>query len=197
MCGSHNASVDRIQFHQCHKQRPEQQQALSWRPHFGAFPVRLVRARAATRGRRRGLWPRLPPAGPTDRYRRHHQPDSRAKANAIAERVIGTLRRECLDHLIVLDEQHLSSVLREFVSYYSQERPHRTLGLQTPEPRPRPTTGPIRPGPVLNGLHHVYARLRFCRPTPPGSSAQPPYLPRRAARAACRPDPGMPRASLG
>ena len=39
------------------------------------------------------------------------------KANAIAERVIGTLRRECLDHLIVLDEQHLSMVLREFVAY--------------------------------------------------------------------------------
>ena len=54
------------------------------------------------------------------------------KANAIAERVIGTLRRECLDHLIILDEQHLSSVLREFVDYYNRDRPHRTLGLQTP-----------------------------------------------------------------
>jgi putative transposase len=53
-------------------------------------------------------------------------------ANAIAERVIGTLRRECLDHLIVLDEQHRSSVLRKFVHYYNTECPHRTLGLQTP-----------------------------------------------------------------
>ena len=51
--------------------------------------------------------------------------------NAIAERVIGTLRRECLDHLIVLDEQHLRSVLTEIMRYYNQERPHRTLGLQT------------------------------------------------------------------
>jgi putative transposase len=54
------------------------------------------------------------------------------RANAVAERVIGTLRRECLDHVIVLDEQHLASVLAEFVRYYNQERPHRRLGLQTP-----------------------------------------------------------------
>ena len=80
------------------------------------------------------------------------------KANAIIERVIGTLRRECLDHMIVLDEQHLLSVLREFVGYYNAERPHRTLGLQTPKPRLLPTTGPIRSRPVLNGLHHVYER---------------------------------------
>jgi transposase InsO family protein len=81
------------------------------------------------------------------------------KANAIAERVIGTLRRECLDHLIVVDEHHLMSVLREFVAYYNSDRPHRTLGLQTPEQRPRPTSGPIRSQPVLNGLHHVYERV--------------------------------------
>ncbi len=79
-------------------------------------------------------------------------------ANAIAERVIGTLRRECLDHLIVLNEQHLMAVLREFVAYYNQERPHRTLELQTPEPSLRPVTDPIRSHPVLNGLHHVYKR---------------------------------------
>ena len=80
------------------------------------------------------------------------------RANAVIERVIGTLRRECLDHLIILDERHLLSVLREFVTYYNQDRPHRTLGLQTPEQRPRPTTGRIRSRPVLNGLHHVYER---------------------------------------
>ena len=74
------------------------------------------------------------------------------------ERVIGTLRGECLDHLIVVNEQHLRSVLAEFVRYYNEEQPHRTLGLQTPAPRPRPTTSPIRSPPVLNGLHHVYER---------------------------------------
>src|SRR5438270_1068158 len=80
------------------------------------------------------------------------------RANAIAERVIGTLRRECLDHLIVLDEQHLASVLSEFVRYYNEDRPHRTLDLQTPRPKLLPATGPIRSRPVLNGLHHVYER---------------------------------------
>jgi transposase InsO family protein len=80
------------------------------------------------------------------------------KANAIAERVIETLSAERPDHLIVLNEQHLTSVLTEFVRYYNQDRPHRTLGLQTPEEKPRPVTGPICSRLVLNGLHHVYER---------------------------------------
>jgi len=80
------------------------------------------------------------------------------KANAVVERVIGTLRRECLDHVIVIDEPYLSSVLREFVTYYNQERPHRTLKLETPEQRVRSTTGVVHSRPVLNGLHHVYER---------------------------------------
>ena len=63
------------------------------------------------------------------------------KANAIAERLIGTLRRECHDHVIVFNEQDLRSVLTEFVQYYNQERPHRTLRLQTPQLKVRPTTG--------------------------------------------------------
>ena len=50
------------------------------------------------------------------------------------------------------------AVLREFVAYYNRERPHRTLGLHTPEPMLRPATGAVRSHPVLNGLHHVYER---------------------------------------
>jgi len=80
------------------------------------------------------------------------------KANAVAERVIGTLRRECLDHVIVLNEQHLSAVLTEFVRYYNVERPHRTLHMETPEPRARSAIGPVRSRPVLHGLHHAYER---------------------------------------
>ncbi len=80
------------------------------------------------------------------------------KANAVTERVIGTLRRECLDHVIVLNEQHLSAVLTEFVRYSNAERPHRTLHMETPEPRDRSAIGLVQSRPVLNGLHHAYER---------------------------------------
>jgi hypothetical protein len=66
---------------------------------------------------------------------------TRPEANAIVERDIGTLRRECLDHPTVRDEQRHSRVLREVVADYNQERAHGTLGLQTPQPRERPLTG--------------------------------------------------------
>jgi putative transposase len=80
------------------------------------------------------------------------------RANAVAERVIGTLRRECLDHLIVLSESHLRAVLAEFTRFYNRDRPHRTLCLETPLPPVRPATGSIRARPVLGGLHHAYER---------------------------------------
>jgi hypothetical protein len=63
-----------------------------------------------------------------------------------------------LDQLIILDEQHLRSVLTEFVQYYSLERPHRTLRLETPAPALRAMQGSVRSRPVLGGLHHVYER---------------------------------------
>jgi transposase InsO family protein len=67
-----------------------------------------------------------------------------------------TLRRECFDHVVVVSERHRQAVLTEFIRFYNQERPHRTLRLETPEPIDRPTTGSIRASPVLGGLHHVY-----------------------------------------
>jgi transposase InsO family protein len=80
------------------------------------------------------------------------------RANAVAERAIGTLRRECLDHLIVVNERHLWAILTGFVRSYNAQRPHRTLRFQTPVPAPRPSMGPIRSRPVLGGLHHTYER---------------------------------------
>jgi transposase InsO family protein len=80
------------------------------------------------------------------------------RANAIAERLLGTLRRECLDHMIVRNEAHLRAILNEFVRYYNDARPHRTLALETPRPAVRATDGSIRSRPVLGGLHHVYER---------------------------------------
>ena len=80
------------------------------------------------------------------------------RANAVAERVIRTLRNECLDHLIIVNEQHLRAVLAEFVAYSNTARPHRSLLLDTPRPAARPVASPIHSRPVLGGLHHVYER---------------------------------------
>ena len=80
-------------------------------------------------------------------------------ANAIAERVIGTLRRDCLDHVIVVNERHLRRVLREYVAHYNGVRPHRSLELDPPDgrpPTPPPAEGRVRSRPVLGGLHHEY-----------------------------------------
>jgi transposase InsO family protein len=80
------------------------------------------------------------------------------RANAVAERVIGTLRRECLDRLVVVNERHLRAILAEFVRFYNAQRPHRTLRLETPVPVARPSAGPIRSRAMLGGLQHVYER---------------------------------------
>lgn len=80
--------------------------------------------------------------------------------NPYVERVIGSIRRECLDHVIVFDERHLRKVLREYVDYYHHGRTH--LGLDKDCPIARvvesPSLGPIRSKSVLGGLHHRYSR---------------------------------------
>ena len=93
-----------------------------------------------------------------------------SRANAVAERLVGTLRRECLDHVLIVNERHLHALLVEFTTYYNQQRPHRTVRMESPVPTARAPTGPIRSRPALGGLHHRYdrvacSRLAFCRPT--------------------------------
>ena len=83
------------------------------------------------------------------------------RANAIAERVVRTLRNECLDHVIVANEAHLRVLLDEFTAYYNADRPHRSLQLEpplAPHRDVRSRAGPSRARPVLGGLHHVYER---------------------------------------
>jgi transposase InsO family protein len=80
------------------------------------------------------------------------------RANAIAERAVGTLRRECPDHLIVLSESHVRTVLAEFTRFSNRDRPHRALQLQAPRPAACSTGGPIQRQSGLGGLHHVYER---------------------------------------
>ena len=79
---------------------------------------------------------------------------------AYVERVIGTIRRECLDHLIVFNEGSLDRHLRTFVEYYHRNRVHLALEKDTPESRPiqPPELGRIVSIPVLGGLHHRYER---------------------------------------
>jgi transposase InsO family protein len=80
------------------------------------------------------------------------------RANAVAERMVGTFRRECLDHVIIVNERHLHALLAEFTAYYNRQRPHRTLRRESPVPTARAPTGLIRSRPVLGGLHHRYDR---------------------------------------
>ncbi len=79
---------------------------------------------------------------------------------AYVERLIGTIRRECLDHLIVFNERSLYQHLESFVDYYRRSRVHLALEKDTPEPRPiqPPEWGRIVAIPVLGGLHHRYER---------------------------------------
>ena len=80
--------------------------------------------------------------------------------NPYAERLIGSIRRECLDHVIVLNEDHLRRVLRSSFSYYHQWRTHLSLGMDCPEPRDiqRAEAGVIIDVPEVGGLHHHYER---------------------------------------
>ena len=119
---------------------------------WGQKPRHLLRERDAVYGR--DFRQRAPRLGSEASVTPVRSP----RANASVERVMGTRRRACLDHWIVLDQQHLRSVLAAFVAYSNRERPHRTLGLQPPEHRSRPASGSIRTRPVLNGLHHDYER---------------------------------------
>jgi integrase-like protein len=74
------------------------------------------------------------------------------------KRMVRTIRSECLDHIIVINERHLQAVLAEFAHYYNHDRPRRSLRLQTPIVTPTLPTGRVVSRSVLGGLHHVYAR---------------------------------------
>ena len=81
--------------------------------------------------------------------------------NAYVERVIGSIRRECTDHLIAMNERQLSTILRSYVTYYNQSRTHLALDKGTPLPQPanRNVAGPIVLVSEVGGLHHSYYRL--------------------------------------
>ena len=107
-----------------------------------------------------------------------HTPYQAPQANAICERFIGSLRRECLDHVMVMGSRQLVRALTAYVKYFNHSRPHQGIAQQTPASRLSPvrtaatgkivpfptssaapvqrTAGKVKVFPVLNGLHHTY-----------------------------------------
>src|SRR5215510_1419515 len=79
--------------------------------------------------------------------------------NGHVERLIGSIRRECLDHVVVLGETHLRQVLTTYASYYNAQRTHRALAKDSPLHRITERLGTVTSRPLLGGLHHQYCRI--------------------------------------
>jgi transposase InsO family protein len=84
------------------------------------------------------------------------------QANAVCERFLGSVRRECLDHTLILGERHLGRILAEYIGHFNSARPHQAIGQRTPLPAVgtsplwQRATGRLIAVPVLGGLHHEY-----------------------------------------
>jgi len=79
--------------------------------------------------------------------------------NGHAERLIGSIRRECLDHIVVFGEAHLRRILAAYTGYYNELRTHLSLGKDSPGHRPVQRLGQLAAQPILGGLHHYYCRI--------------------------------------
>src|SRR6202035_636642 len=81
--------------------------------------------------------------------------------NGYAERLIGSIRRECLDHVVVFGERHLRHLLLSYMKYYNGARTHLSLAKDAPVSRAVDRAGHILGRPTLGGLHHQYVRIEF------------------------------------
>ncbi|MEA2793448.1 MAG: putative transposase [Bradyrhizobium sp.] len=79
--------------------------------------------------------------------------------NGYAERLIGSIRRECLDHFVALGERHLRHLLLSYMKYYNEMRTHSSLEKDAPFSRAIERAGQILCRPILGGLHHQYVRI--------------------------------------
>jgi transposase InsO family protein len=79
--------------------------------------------------------------------------------NAYAEQLIGSICRECIDHIVIFGERHLRHVLLSYMNYYNEARTHLSLNKDAPAPRAVERVGHISCRPVLGGLHHQYGRI--------------------------------------
>src|SRR5262249_33100561 len=90
---------------------------------------------------------------------RRRGPPSQTWRTFLLERLIGTLRRECLDHVLIYGERHLRQILTLYSLYYNETRTHLGLGKDAPLRRSAQRSGTIVTTPILSGLHHRYARI--------------------------------------
>jgi hypothetical protein len=78
---------------------------------------------------------------------------------------MGSLRRECLDHILIHEGRHLERVVKEYTAYFNQERPHQGIDQRIPNyydlPKSKPTSGRITSKAILGGLHHSYSRATY------------------------------------
>ena len=81
--------------------------------------------------------------------------------NGHAERLIGSIRRECLDHIVVFGEAHLRQILAAYTGYYNECRTHLSLDKDSPGRRPIQRLGQLLARPILGGLYHQYCRISF------------------------------------
>lgn len=79
--------------------------------------------------------------------------------NGFVERLIGSIRRECLDHLVILSEAHLRRILKTYADYYNKIRTHRSLNKDAPAFRTVQQIGKVESRAILGGLHHRYVRI--------------------------------------
>ena len=120
---------------------------------WDSAPTHLIRDRDAAYGH--AVTKRLAAMGIRD----HPMAPRSPWQNGHAERLIGSIRRECLDHLVIFGEVHLRQILKAYADYYNNVRPHLSLGKDAPLVRPIQRFGNIAARPILGGLHHQYCRM--------------------------------------
>jgi transposase InsO family protein len=132
----------------------QQARQMSWPIQEGDLPIRfLIRDRDAK------FVPGFDTVFRSEDVELIRTPFRAPNANAVAERWVRSVREECLDHLLILGERPRHRVLREYVSFFHQRRPHQGLGQQCPVPLAQaPGTGAIRRVDVLGGIIHDYER---------------------------------------
>ena len=132
----------------------QQAQHLSWQLQDGAITARYL-----IRDRDSKFVPSFDAVFQSEGVEIVRTPYRAPTANAVAERWIGSVRRECLDHLLIVSEAHLRHVLTAYIAHYNEARPHQGLDQRTPVPRDQGGgQGPIRRRDRLGGLLREYER---------------------------------------